>query len=111
MLRRGRKRVEPGHCPLYCADFREGLVLRHAASTALALFVALIVGPFAPDAFAAAFSVEARTEAQAYQFRAWRGTGPNDVTLLPRRRIVQYLGAEGYELVTGQDLGFAANLR
>ncbi|MBX5484218.1 MAG: hypothetical protein IRZ16_20520 [Myxococcaceae bacterium] len=73
--------------------------------------MALMVGPFSREASAAAFNVEARTETQAYQIRAYRGTTPTDLTLLPRRRIVQYLGAEGYELVTGQDLGFEADLR
>lgn len=63
------------------------------------------------EASAAAFNVEARTETQAYDIRAYRGTTPSDVTLLPRRRVVQYLGVNGYELVTGQDLGFETNLR
>jgi hypothetical protein len=63
------------------------------------------------SASAAAFQIEARTEAQAYQIRAWRGTGPDDVVLLPRRRIVQYLGLNAFELVTGQDLGFESSLR
>ncbi|WP_224362266.1 hypothetical protein [Hyalangium versicolor] len=63
------------------------------------------------SASAAAFQIEARTEAQAYQIRAWRGTTPDDVVLLPRRRIVQYLGLNGFELVTGQDLGFESSLR
>jgi hypothetical protein len=61
--------------------------------------------------YAAAFQVEARTEAQAYQIRAWRGTTPDDPVLLPRRRIVQYLGLNAFELVTGQDMGFESNLR
>jgi hypothetical protein len=65
----------------------------------------------AGSASAAAFQIEARTEAQAYQIRAWRGTTPEDVVLLPRRRIVQYLGLNAFELVTGQDLGFESNLR
>ncbi len=67
----------------------------------------LAAGP----ASAAAFQIEARTEAQAYQIRAWRGTTPEDVVLLPRRRIVQYLGLNAFELITGQDLGFESNLR
>lgn len=65
----------------------------------------------ASDARAAAYHVQARTEAQAYQMRAYWGTDPNDVVLLPRRRIVQYLGLDAFELVTGQDLGFESNLR
>jgi hypothetical protein len=62
-------------------------------------------------AFASAFHLEARTEAQVYQIRAWRGASPEEPVLLPRRRIVQYLGLTGYELVTGQDLGFESSLR
>ncbi len=31
--------------------------------------------------------------------------------LLPRRRIVQYLGLNGFELVTGEDFGFESSLR
>lgn len=75
---------------------------------ALCLVVALLA---AQRASAAAFQIEARTEAQAYQIRAWRGTTPDDVVLLPRRRIVQYLGLNAFELITGQDLGFESNLR
>lgn len=60
---------------------------------------------------AAAFQVEARTEAQAYQIRAWRGSTPDNPVLLPRRRIVQYLGLNAFELVTGEDMGFESNLR
>jgi hypothetical protein len=55
--------------------------------------------------------VEARTEAQAYQIRAYRQADPDHPTLLPRRRIVQYLGASGFELITGEDLGFETSLR
>jgi hypothetical protein len=73
----------------------------------MGLALALAAG----SASAAAFQIEARTEAQAYQIRAWRGTTPEDVVLLPRRRIVQYLGLNAFELVTGQDLGFESNLR
>ena len=78
------------------------------ATQALSLALALLAaGPVS----AAAFQIEARTEAQAYQIRAWRGTTPDDVVLLPRRRIVQYLGLNAFELVTGQDLGFESSLR
>jgi len=62
-------------------------------------------------ASASAFQVEARTEAQAYQLRSFRQSSPGEPVLLPRRRIVQYLGLTGYELVTGQDLGFESSLR
>ncbi|MCP3059991.1 hypothetical protein LXT21_14500 [Myxococcus sp. K38C18041901] len=55
--------------------------------------------------------MEARTEAQAYQIRAWRGSTSEDPVLLPRRRIVQYLGLNAFELATGQDLGFESNMR
>jgi hypothetical protein len=78
------------------------------AAQALCLVVALLA---AQRVSAAAFQIEARTEAQAYQIRAWRGTTPDDVVLLPRRRIVQYLGLNAFELITGQDLGFESNLR
>jgi hypothetical protein len=71
----------------------------------------LLVWVLAETASASAYQIEARTEAQAYQIRAWRGTTPDDVVLLPRRRIVQYLGLNAFELVTGQDLGFESNLR
>ncbi|WP_217917893.1 hypothetical protein [Myxococcus sp. AM009] len=46
--------------------------------------------------------MEARTEAQAYQIRVWRGSTPERPVLLPRRRIVQYLGLNAFELVTGE---------
>jgi len=74
------------------------------------------VGPMvalltAGTASASAFQLEARTEAQVYQIRAFRGSSPEEPVLLPRRRIVQYLGLTGYELITGQDLGFESNLR
>ncbi|WP_233262097.1 hypothetical protein [Vitiosangium sp. GDMCC 1.1324] len=62
-------------------------------------------------ASASAFQLEARTEAQVYQIRAWRDASPDEPVLLPRRRIVQYLGLNGYELVTGQDVGFESSLR
>ena len=65
----------------------------------------------AGTASASAFQLEARTEAQVYQIRAWRGSSPEEPVLLPRRRIAQYLGLTGYELVTGQDLGFESSLR
>ncbi|MDY7230694.1 hypothetical protein [Hyalangium rubrum] len=78
------------------------------AVQASSLVLALLA---AETASAAAFQIEARTEAQAYQIRSWRGSTPDDVVLLPRRRIVQYLGLNAFELVTGQDLGFESNLR
>jgi len=84
--------------------------MRRAASAPWALGLAVALGAAGP-ALAAAVQIEARTEAQAYQIRAWRGTTPEDVVLLPRRRIVQYLGLNAFELVTGQDLGFESSLR
>lgn len=60
---------------------------------------------------ASAFVVDARTEAQAYQIRAYRDSDPDHPTLLPRRRIVQYLGVAGFELITGEDLGFETSMR
>ncbi|WP_224249186.1 hypothetical protein [Hyalangium gracile] len=81
-----------------------------AAHTPRAAALALVLLA-SGSASAAAVQIEARTEAQAYQIRAWRGTTPDDVVLLPRRRIVQYLGLNAFELVTGQDLGFESSLR
>jgi hypothetical protein len=72
---------------------------------------ALGLGLGATTSHASAFLVEARTEAQAYQIRAWRGSTSDDPVLLPRRRIVQYLGLNAFELATGQDLGFESNMR
>ena len=63
------------------------------------------------SSWAAAFQVEARTEAQAYQLRSYRGTDPDNPVLLPRRRLVQYLGLDAFELVTGQPFGFESSLR
>jgi hypothetical protein len=74
------------------------------------LLLALLL--FAPAiANAQAFSVDARTEAQVYSMRAYRDTTPTDPVLLPRRRLVQYLSLDGYELITGQPLGFEASMR
>lgn len=65
----------------------------------------------ASTALAAAYQVDARTEAQAYEFRSYRGTSPDNPVLLPRRRLVQYLGVNAYELLPNTDLGFESNLR
>ncbi|HME90755.1 MAG TPA: hypothetical protein VKE49_04980, partial [Myxococcaceae bacterium] len=62
-------------------------------------------------AWSAAYVLEARTEAQAYQIRAYRGTDPDNPVLLPRRRIVQYLGLNGFELITGEDFSFESSVR
>ncbi len=98
------------------AALEEGHLFRTAHPAALAVRAALpllvTAALLAPvSAHAAAYHVHARTESQAYQLRAWRGGGPDDPVLLPRRRIVQYLGLDAFELVTGQDLGFESNLR
>ena len=77
--------------------------LRHTACLAALLL--------SGTASASAFQLEMRTEAQVYQMRAWRDSSPDEPVLLPRRRIVQYLGLNGYELVTGQDVGFESSLR
>lgn len=65
----------------------------------------------APAALAAAYQVDARTEAQAYQIRAYRGTTPDQPVLLPRRRLVQYLALNVFELVEKQPVGFESSLR
>jgi hypothetical protein len=65
----------------------------------------------AARADAAAFQLQMRTEAQAYQIRSYTDADPYNPVLLPRRRIVQYLGLNAFELITGEDLGFESNLR
>ncbi|MBL8952365.1 MAG: hypothetical protein JNK82_16415 [Myxococcaceae bacterium] len=60
---------------------------------------------------ATAFQVEARTEAQVSSFRAWRGTDADSPILLPRRRLVQYLGLNGYEIIPKAPLGFESSVR
>ena len=62
-------------------------------------------------ASASAFRLEARTEAQLYSLRSFRDGDPDTLTVLPRRRLVQYLGLEAYELITGEPLGFETSLR
>jgi hypothetical protein len=60
---------------------------------------------------ASAFRLEARTETQLYSIRSFRDADPSSLTLLPRRRLVQYLGIEAFELITGQPIGFETSLR
>ena len=60
---------------------------------------------------ASVFIVDARTEAQIYQIRGYRDSDPDHPVLLPRRRIVQYLGVNGFELITGEDLAFETSMR
>jgi hypothetical protein len=76
------------------------------------LLASLTVFLVVPEAaLAAAYTLEARSEAQLYSFRSWR-SGPNDrPTLIPRRRFVQYLGLNAYELVPGQPVGFESSMR
>ncbi|HZN92547.1 MAG TPA: hypothetical protein VFB81_07565 [Myxococcales bacterium] len=78
---------------------------------ALAPAVALAAAFAGSRAEAAGFLVRARTEAQAYELRSYRQTDPTSPVLLPRRRIAQYLGLDGFELLPGQDLTFESNLR
>lgn len=84
--------------------FRERLGGLAAVAAALFLLAPQVVS-------AAAYTVQARTEAQAYQFRGYRGSDPTDTVLIPRRRLVQYLGMDGFELVDKQDVGFESSLR
>ncbi len=83
-------------------------VVRSACLLALA---ALALAACSGTAFAAGYQLEARTEAQAYQIRSYRGTDPSRPILLPRRRVVQSLGLNVFELFTGQDIGFESSLR
>ncbi len=62
-------------------------------------------------ASASAFRLESRTEAQVYSLRTYRDGDPASLTVLPRRRLVQYLGLEAFELITGEPLGFETSLR
>ena len=60
---------------------------------------------------ASAFRLEARTEAQVYGIRSYRAGDPTSLATLPRRRLVQYLGLEAFELITGEPIGFETSLR
>jgi len=61
--------------------------------------------------WAQAFRVESNTQIQVYHLRSVQSADLLHPTLLDRRRMVESLWLEGYELVTGQDLGFEANVR
>jgi hypothetical protein len=74
-----------------------------------ALLAACVILPSA--ALGAAFEIDARTEAQVSQIRDWRDSDPNNPQLLPRRRLVQYLGVNAYELIPNAPLGFESSLR
>lgn len=76
-----------------------------------ALLVPLVTLAAAGTAEAQAYRLVSRTEAHVYHLRSFRGLDPQSPLLVPRRRLVQSLLAEGYELVTGQDLTLSANLR
>lgn len=62
------------------------------------------------------YSVGARTEAQAYQFRSWAGRSFDDPGVLSRYRIVQYLDLGAYDLAStaarrGERIDFVSSLR
>src|SRR5450432_1891849 len=70
------------------------------------------IGVLLPSSvLAAAFEVDARTEAQVSSIRAYRDTDPSNPVLLPRRRLVQYLGIDAFELIPDAPLGFESSLR
>jgi hypothetical protein len=60
---------------------------------------------------AAAFQLEARTEAQVAEIPTYRNSDPSNPVLLPERQLVQYLNLNVYELITGEDLGFETSVR
>ena len=60
---------------------------------------------------ASAFRLEARTEAQLYSIRSFRDGDPSSFSTLPRRRLVQYLGLEAFELISNEPIGFETSLR
>jgi len=57
---------------------------------------------------AAAYDVEARTEAQAYTIAAWN---PDSGRALARRRLVESLDLAGFEIVPGEDAGLSLRIR
>ena len=73
--------------------------------------IAWLLGLLPTVASASAFRLEARTEAQLYGIRSFREGDPASLTTLPRRRLVQYLGLEAFELITGEPIGFETSLR
>ncbi|HEY8207525.1 MAG TPA: hypothetical protein VIG99_08595 [Myxococcaceae bacterium] len=62
-------------------------------------------------AWAQAFRVESSTQIQVYHLRTLQSDDLLHPVVLDRRRMVESLWLEGYELITGQDLGFEANVR
>jgi hypothetical protein len=77
----------------------------------LAPLVALGALTLAGPVQAQAFRLVSRTEAHVYHLRSFRGLDAQSTLLVPRRRLVQSLLLDGYEMVTGQDLSLSANLR
>ena len=75
----------------------------------IALAAALSLLPAA--ARAQAFRVESATQVQVYHLRTLASDDLLHPAVLDRRRMVESLWLEGYELVTGQDLGLEANVR
>lgn len=75
-----------------------------------ALALLLAARPAAADMY----SVGARTEAQAYQFRSWAGRAWNDPGVISRYRLVQYLDLGAFDLTSSKDaerIDFVSSLR
>ena len=65
-------------------------------------------------ASAAVYSVGARTEAQAYQYRSWAGRAFNDPDKISRYQLNQYLDLGAFDLLPsrdGQRIDFVSSLR
>ena len=99
-------RERPPNC--LAARPRTTLILRPVLRTG-ALFAVAVLVPAA--ASATAFQIDARTEAQVSSVRAWRQTDADNPIILPRRRLVQYLGLNGYEIIPKAPLGFESSIR
>lgn len=85
---------------------------RRIAQVVAAALLPLLSGG---TASAAVYSVGARTEAQAYQFRTWTGRAASDPDLVSRYRIVQYLDVGAFDLSSSRGKGprvdFVTSLR
>ena len=85
------------------------MVRRFASVAAGALLLS------ATPAAAAVYSVGARTEAQAYQFRSWQGRAFDDPEKLSRYQISQYLDLGAFDLLSsagrGSRLDFVTYMR
>ena len=88
----------------------QGSPLRSLARLARCAAISAVVC-LAGSAHAAAFHVDARTESSFYDLRVYRDRDPDSPQLLPRRRLVQYLGLGAFELVKGEQVGFEGSLR